>query len=56
MGNNEFDLDLQVESTNATVTPQITSYSLCTPGCPTGGFACFTAACTGGCTISSSSA
>jgi len=50
----DFDLDAKV-STKATqgATPQITSVSLCTPGCPTGALACFTRACnpTGGCHI-----
>lgn len=47
-----FDLDARVEEVEETVRPQVTSNFLCTPGCPTGGFACFTAQCTNGCGFS----
>ena len=47
-----FDLDARVEEVEETVRPQVTSNFLCTPGCPTGGFACFTAQCTNGCSFS----
>ncbi|MGM1035910.1 MAG: gallidermin family lantibiotic [Bacillota bacterium] len=30
---NLFDLDVQVTTTSSDVDPQITSWSLCTPGC-----------------------
>ena len=46
------DLDTRVEEVEETVCPHITSKFLCTPGCPTGGSACFTAQCTNGCSIS----
>ena len=47
-----FDLDTRVEEAGETLRPQITSKFLCTPGCPTGGIACFTTQCTNGCSIS----
>ena len=47
-----FGLDARVEEVEETVRPQVTSNFLCTPGCPTGGVACFTAQCTNGCSIS----
>ena len=47
-----FDLDTRVEEAGETVRPQITSKFLCTPGCPTGGIACFTTQCTNVCSIS----
>lgn len=47
-----FDLDARVEETEAGVRPLITSKFLCTPGCPTGGIACFTSECTKGCSLS----
>lgn len=49
----DFDLDARVEKADGVVSPQITSYSLCTPGCPTGALGCFTANCnyTNGCSI-----
>ena len=46
------DLDTRVEEVEETRRPQITSKFLCTPGCPTGGIACFTAQCTNGCSLS----
>ena len=46
------DLDTRVEEVEETVPPQITSKFLCTPGCPTGGIACFTTQCTNGYSIS----
>ncbi|SDR21705.1 gallidermin/nisin family lantibiotic [Thermostaphylospora chromogena] len=53
----DFDLDPEVDRHPQTPTPespQITSVSLCTPGCQTGFLACFSQACnpTGGCKIS----
>ena len=46
------DLDTRVEEVEETLRPQITSTFLCTPGCPTGGIACFTTQCTNGYSIS----
>ena len=48
-----FDLDAKVTSQRSAVTPNITSKSLCTPGCHTGFLACFSKACnpTGGCSF-----
>lgn len=49
----DFDLDATVNESGDSVSPQITSVSLCTPGCNTGALACFTANCnfTNGCSI-----
>ncbi|MBS4103827.1 gallidermin/nisin family lantibiotic [Tsukamurella paurometabola] len=49
----DFDLDARAVRTAGSVQPQITSKSLCTPGCPTGALGCFTQNCdpTNGCTI-----
>lgn len=50
----QFDLDAKVSTTaKQSAAPNITSYSLCTPGCKTGALACFTRACnpTGGCSF-----
>ena len=49
----DFDLDATVRHDAAEAQPQITSVSLCTPGCQTGALACTTRSCnpTGGCTI-----
>lgn len=41
-----FDLDTHVEETEGDARPRITSKFMCTPGCPTGGLACFTSQCT----------
>jgi gallidermin/nisin family lantibiotic len=49
----DFDLDATVMTDdNAANSPAITSVSLCTPGCPTGGLACASSVCTQGCHIS----
>ena len=50
-----FDLDTHVEGTEGDARPQITSKFMCTPGCPTGGLACFTSQCTNGCSFTGGS-
>lgn len=50
-----FDLDTHVEETEGDARPRITSKFMCTPGCPTGGLACFTSQCTNGCSFTGGS-
>lgn len=49
----DFDLDARVNNYAGDAEPQITSKSLCTPGCNTGALHCFTRNCdpTNGCSI-----
>ncbi|QSZ28270.1 gallidermin/nisin family lantibiotic [Aceticella autotrophica] len=42
---NDFDLDVQIKKNNQKIEPDITSKSLCTPGCITGILMCFTQGC-----------
>ncbi|MFE7202612.1 gallidermin/nisin family lantibiotic [Pseudonocardia alni] len=48
----EFDLDIRTVSVPTAGDPQITSKSLCTPGCISGPLHCSTGPCTGGCSFS----
>lgn len=41
----DFELDVQIKTSVSKIEPQITSKSLCTPGCITGVLMCFTKGC-----------